>query len=58
MQILEKKEKKNQHRKSMWFSSIPTSMGEYKEKESFTINKEIITMTQGHFLPYPNSLNF
>ena len=55
MQILEKKEKKNQHRKSMWFSSIPTSMGEYKEKESFTINKEIITMTQGHSLPYPNS---
>ena len=32
MQILEKKEKKNQHGKSMWFSSIPTSMGEYKEK--------------------------
>lgn len=27
MQILEKKEKKNQHTESMWFSSIPTSMG-------------------------------
>lgn len=32
IQILEKKEKKNQHRESMWFSSIPTSTGEHREK--------------------------